>query len=64
VNEATSFVAKRLQDTPSGDMALVLGNEQSGLSNEEMRYCQRAVFIPANPFYTSPNLAAVEKKIH
>jgi len=57
-------VAKRLQDTPSADMALVFGNEQSGLSSEEMRYCQRAVLIPANLLYASLNLAAVEKKIH
>jgi tRNA/rRNA methyltransferase len=33
----------------SGDVALVFGNETSGLSNEDARRCQRVVYIPANP---------------
>ena len=41
-----------------GDVALVFGNETSGLSNEEVQRCQRTVFIPANPDYTSLNLGA------
>ena len=42
----------------SGDVALVFGNETMGLSNEEVLRCQRNVFIPANPDYTSLNLGA------
>lgn len=41
-----------------GCVALVFGNEASGLSNEELGYCQRIVTIPANPGYPSLNLAA------
>ena len=42
----------------SGIVALVFGNETSGLSNEELLRCQRLVHIPANPAYSSLNLAA------
>ena len=41
-----------------GTVALVFGNETSGLSNEEMARCQRFVMIPSNPAYGSLNLAA------
>ncbi len=41
-----------------GEIALVFGNETSGLSNDEVQRCQRTVFIPANPEYTSLNLGA------
>lgn len=39
-------------------VALVFGNETYGLSNEELGYCQGLVHIPANPEYSSLNLAA------
>ena len=39
-------------------VALVFGNETSGLSNEELALCQRFASIPANPEYSSLNLAA------
>jgi tRNA/rRNA methyltransferase len=42
----------------SGRIALVFGNETSGLSNDELARCQRFVSIPANPDYPSLNLAA------
>ena len=42
----------------SGTVALVFGNETSGLTNEELLRCQRLVHIPANPAYPSLNLAA------
>lgn len=41
-----------------GDVALVFGNETSGLSNDEVQRCQRTVFIPANPEYSSLNLGS------
>jgi tRNA/rRNA methyltransferase len=41
-----------------GVVALVFGNETSGLSNDEVQRCQRTVFIPASPDYTSLNLGA------
>jgi len=41
-----------------GEVALVFGNEASGLSNEELALCGRWAMIPANPAYASLNLAA------
>ena len=38
-------------------VALVFGRENSGLSNEELQKCHFHVFIPANPDYSSLNLA-------
>lgn len=40
------------------DVALVFGNETSGLSNEELGLCQLPVMVPANPDYSSLNLGA------
>jgi TrmH family RNA methyltransferase len=40
-----------------GNVAFVFGNEQAGLTNEEMLACQYLVHIPANPEFTSLNLA-------
>jgi tRNA/rRNA methyltransferase len=47
-----------LDDASTGSVALVFGNETSGLSNEELLSCQRMVAIPANPAYSSLNLAS------
>ena len=44
--------------TADGPVALVFGNETSGLSNDELLACQRLASIPANPEYPSLNLAA------
>jgi len=40
-----------------GDVAFVFGNEQAGLTNEEMLACQYLVHIPAHPEFRSLNLA-------
>jgi tRNA (cytidine32/uridine32-2'-O)-methyltransferase len=42
-----------------GEIALVFGREDSGLTNEEMQRCHRQVHIPTSAAYTSMNLAAV-----
>jgi tRNA/rRNA methyltransferase len=39
-------------------VALVFGNETFGLSNEELARCTALAHIPANPAYSSLNLAA------
>ena len=39
-------------------VALVFGTEMSGLSNAELIQCQQLAMIPANPDYSSLNLAA------
>ncbi|TVQ84368.1 MAG: RNA methyltransferase [Chromatiaceae bacterium] len=41
-----------------GDVALLLGRERSGLSNEELARCHYLVQIPANPAFSSLNVAA------
>lgn len=51
--EVAALVARTAQD-----VALVFGNETSGLSNEELILCQHLVHIPANPDYSSLNLAS------
>ncbi|MEO6518919.1 MAG: RNA methyltransferase [Pseudoxanthomonas sp.] len=40
------------------EVALVFGRERTGLSNEELQLCHASVHIPANPDYSSLNLAA------
>jgi tRNA (cytidine32/uridine32-2'-O)-methyltransferase len=39
------------------EVALVFGRERTGLENEELQLCHAAVSIPANPEYSSLNLA-------
>ena len=39
------------------EVAFVFGNERTGLENEELKLCHAAVLIPANPDYSSLNLA-------
>ena len=43
--------------TVDGPVAFVFGNEQAGLTNDEMLACQYLVHIPANPEFSSLNLA-------
>src|SRR5690606_8368535 len=40
-----------------GQVALLFGRERTGLTNEELQLCHAAVHIPANPRYSSLNLA-------
>jgi tRNA/rRNA methyltransferase len=40
-----------------GEIALVFGNERTGLSNEDVERCSALAHIPANPAYSSLNLA-------
>ena len=41
-----------------GEVALLFGRERTGLDNAELQLCHAAVHIPANPDYSSLNLAA------
>lgn len=47
-----------LQEAQAGEVALVFGNETSGLSNDELQRCQKAVTIPSNPAFSSLNLGS------
>jgi TrmH family RNA methyltransferase len=56
--------ARILETTGAGtQVALVFGREQSGLSNEELALCHGMIRIPANPEFSSLNLAAAVQVI-
>ncbi|ESP92891.1 MULTISPECIES: tRNA (cytosine(32)/uridine(32)-2'-O)-methyltransferase TrmJ [Pseudoalteromonas] len=48
---------KLVTESNDGPVALVFGRENSGLTNEELQLCNYHVCIPANPEYSSLNLA-------
>ncbi|CAM2849682.1 tRNA (cytosine(32)/uridine(32)-2'-O)-methyltransferase TrmJ [Vibrio rarus] len=48
---------KFVQEGSSAPVALVFGRERTGLTNDELQLCQYHVAIPANPEYSSLNLA-------
>ena len=48
---------KLVGEAVNGPVALVFGRENSGLTNEELQLCNYHVCIPANPEYSSLNLA-------
>ena len=50
--------ARVIGQAGAGQVALVFGRERTGLSNEELQLCHASVHIPANPAYSSLNLAA------
>lgn len=56
--EAAARMTAELREPGAGDVALVFGRERTGLTNEELQLCHVAVHIPANPDYSSLNLAA------
>lgn len=41
----------------ANEVALLFGREDSGLTNEELQYCQRLVTIPSSPGFGSLNLS-------
>lgn len=45
------------RNTASGDVALVFGRESSGLTDEELGYCNAAVRIPSSDEFPSLNLS-------
>lgn len=53
--EVPSVVASVPDD---GDVAILFGRERSGLTNEELARCHYHVHIPANPDYSSLNIAS------
>jgi TrmH family RNA methyltransferase len=55
VLEARAAAARALE--LNDKVAFVFGNESAGLTNDEMLACQYLVHIPANPEFTSLNLA-------
>jgi tRNA/rRNA methyltransferase len=45
------------EEAVHGEIALVFGNERTGLSNDDVERCSAIAHIPANPAYSSLNLA-------
>lgn len=59
IRDAATLAARQLAADPDGrDIAFVFGNETFGLSNAELAQCAQWAMIPANPAYSSLNLAA------
>jgi tRNA (cytidine32/uridine32-2'-O)-methyltransferase len=52
--EAAAEIWRRL---PGNRVAILMGPEQSGLTNDDLARCQQLVHIPANPEFSSLNLA-------
>ncbi|MDP6436581.1 MAG: RNA methyltransferase [Gammaproteobacteria bacterium] len=52
-----------LRVSSSSPVAIVFGTERSGLENEQMDLCNALVYIPANPDYSSLNIAAAVQLI-
>ena len=50
--------AALVEATALGPVALLFGRERTGLTNEELQRCHGAIHIPANPDYSSLNIAA------
>lgn len=46
-----------LSEAQSGRVALLFGQERTGLTNAELDRCHALVYIPSNPVYSSLNLA-------
>jgi tRNA (cytidine32/uridine32-2'-O)-methyltransferase len=49
--------AQALAAALEGEVAVVFGNERTGLENEEMNLCHGAIHIPSDPSFSSLNLA-------
>ena len=47
-----------VNESRAGPVALLFGQERTGLTNEELDHCHAVVSIPANPDFPSLNLAA------
>ncbi len=58
VMDARMAASELLRYAATGTVVLLFGTEMSGLSNDELEKCQLLVNIPANPDYSSLNLAA------
>ncbi len=52
------FAARAVEEARRGQVALVFGREQTGLSNQELDQCQAVASVATNPDFNSLNLAA------
>ena len=56
--DAHSAAQELVAAAREGEVAIVFGTEMSGLTNEEILQCRAMAHIPADPGYSSLNLAA------
>ena len=56
IREAATQAAAELAQADA-QVAIVLGTERSGLSNDDIMLCQQICHIPANPVYSSLNVS-------
>jgi tRNA (cytidine32/uridine32-2'-O)-methyltransferase len=56
--EPRECVQQGIDYLEQGDIAIVFGRENSGLTNDELEKCNTLLHIPTNPDYSSLNLAA------
>lgn len=57
IREAAAQARAHLDAEPAARVAVVLGTERSGLTNAHIALCHRICHIPANPQYSSLNVA-------
>lgn len=57
IRQAATSAREHLHLHPAGQVAVVLGTERSGLTNDHIALCQKVCHIPANPDYNSLNVA-------
>ena len=55
--EPRECAARLVEESGKGNVAIVMGPEKSGLSNEHLDRCHALLTIPANPDFSSLNLA-------
>lgn len=56
IRQSANLAATHLE-SPSAKVAVVLGTERTGLSNQHLELCHTVCHIPANPEYSSLNVA-------
>lgn len=57
IREAAAMSLGHLQKYDDAKVAIVLGTERAGLDNHDIALCHRICHIPANPHYSSLNVA-------
>ncbi|MVW79732.1 RNA methyltransferase [Bordetella sp. 02P26C-1] len=57
IRQAAELTREHLASPDTGHAAVVLGTERAGLTNAQIALCHRICHIPANPEYSSLNVA-------
>lgn len=57
IRDAAQLAQAHLAKAQDNQVAVVLGTERTGLSNEQISHCHYICYIPANPDYSSLNVA-------